>query len=208
MEKAKLYAMIVLASFAIGACNNSPKSGTDNANTENTNTFNSRQKDNGNLSKDATNFMVSATNGGMTEVAMGKMAEKRATLQRVKDFATMIIHDHQQATGALRSIAKGTNITLPDSLSSDSKDKMQKLTGEQGIDFDRTYMQMMVDDHQKDVKDFKSESLKVKDADLHQWLSSTLGTLEKHLDSANAINNYLKDHKNLKIYPRGEPHAN
>ena len=45
----------------------------------------------------------------------------------------------------------------------------------------------MLDDHKKDVKKFEDESKNAKDADLRNWAGKTLPTLQKHLDSIQAI---------------------
>src|SRR6185503_13939707 len=58
-----------------------------------------------------------------------------------------------------------------------TKDKLAKLSG---ADFDREYMDMMVKDHVKDVKEFEEASAKAKDADLKAWAAKTLPTLREH----------------------------
>ena len=46
------------------------------------------------VSEDDANWAVEAANGGMTEVEMGKVAQEKATTQRLKDFAAMMVADH------------------------------------------------------------------------------------------------------------------
>src|ERR1041385_9362586 len=45
------------------------------------------------VSTDDANWAVEAANGGMTEVEMGKVAQEKATTQRLKDFAAMMVTD-------------------------------------------------------------------------------------------------------------------
>ena len=45
-------------------------------------------------------------------------------------------------------------------------------------------MNAMVTDHTKDVSEFKRESEKGQDPDVKSWASSTLPTLEEHLQNA------------------------
>ena len=49
-----------------------------------------------------------------------------------------------------------------------------------GAAFDREYTKMMVSDHRKDVSDFEKESTRGTDADLKEFATRTLPTLQEH----------------------------
>src|SRR5262249_11763631 len=87
--------------------------------------------------KDMT-FMKKAAKGGMMEVAMGKMAEQNAQSDDVKSFGKRMITDHSKANDELKSIASKKGVQLP------SKEHRGKWTS------DKAYMDMMVQDHEKD----------------------------------------------------------
>ncbi|NSL86488.1 DUF4142 domain-containing protein [Chitinophaga sp. Mgbs1] len=137
-------------------------------------------------------FAVKAANGSMMEVEMGKLAQEKAQNPRVKAFATMMVNDHSKANEELKALASGKGITLPAELSTETKDHIDKLSKKTGKDFDKDYISMMVDDHDKDVKEFEKASNDVTDADLKSWASKTLPTLKAHQDSARAIKDGLK----------------
>jgi len=139
------------------------------------------------VDKDAADFAVEAASGGMMEVELGKMAQDKATDPRVKDFGAMMVRDHSAAGDKLKSIAASKNITLPATVSDDQKKDMDDLAKKSGKDFDKAYMNMMLDDHKKDVKKFEDAADKCKDPDLKTFASETLPTLRMHLDSAKAI---------------------
>lgn len=185
MKKSGLITLAVAASLLmLGACHNSGKSSVSNADSAN-----AAKRDSGavSLNSDEAKFMVKAANGGMTEVRLGEIAQQKSKNQRVKNFADMMVRDHTQANNKLKSLANAENITLPDSLSNDSQDKVAKLEKKNGKDFDKAYMNMMVDDHKSTVDDFQDEMRDVKNPDLKQFISTTLPTLQMHLDSAQAI---------------------
>ena len=71
-------------------------------------------------------------------------------------------------------------------------DKLSKLSG---ADFDREYMDMMVKDHTKDVKEFEDASTKAKDADIKAWAAKTLPTLREHLQMARDVNSKVSGKK-------------
>jgi putative membrane protein len=59
------------------------------------------------------------------------------------------------------------------------KDRLAKLSGPQ---FDKLYVQTMVQDHQKDAAEYRAESTKVKDPQLKTYVSQTLPVVEQHLN--------------------------
>jgi putative membrane protein len=69
---------------------------------------------------------------------------------------------------------------------------LDDLNKKSGKDYDKSFMKMMVSDHQKVIDAFEKASKDAKDADVKSWVDKTLPTLRKHLDSAKAINSSLK----------------
>jgi putative membrane protein len=63
----------------------------------------------------------------------------------------MMVKDHSQANENLKTIANSLNIALPDSVSDDTRKEIDKLKMKKGKDFDKAYVDMMVDDHKKDI---------------------------------------------------------
>ena len=139
------------------------------------------------VDKDATNFAISAANGGMAEVAMGQVAITNGFSQRVKDFGSMMVKEHSEAGEKLKKLASSKNITLPATLSDKEQKHVADLQKKTGKDFDKLYMNMMLDDHKTDIKEFQKASTDCKDPDLKSFAMTTLPTLQKHLDSARAI---------------------
>jgi putative membrane protein len=144
------------------------------------------------VDKDCSDFMVKAADGGMEEVQMGKLANEKATNQRVKNFGQMMVDDHSKAGDELKSLASQKNVTLPASMSDDHQKDMDDLNKKKGKDFDKSYMKMMVSDHEKDISEFEKAAKNATDGDLKAWADKTLPVLRKHLDSAKAINSSLK----------------
>jgi putative membrane protein len=129
-------------------------------------------------------FVMSAAHGNMAEIELGKLAETRASSDQVKTFAKRMVDDHQKALDGLKAVAKNEKITLPSAIDAKDqalKDRLQKLSG---TVFDREYMSAMVRDHRQDVAEFRAESTTAQFADVKQYASSTLPTLEDHLKLA------------------------
>jgi putative membrane protein len=144
------------------------------------------------LSKNDSAIVMDAAAGGMMEVQLGQIAQQQAGNQRVKDFGSMMVTDHSQANDKLKGLAASHGINLPNTLPADKQQKVDQLKGLNGAAFDKKYMSMMVDDHQKDISKFKQEANTGDSPDLKQWAGNTVPTLQKHLDSAQAINKAIK----------------
>ena len=63
---------------------------------------------------------------------------------------------------------------------------MTKLKGLSGRDFDKEFARVMVEDHQKDIAEFKKEADGGHGA-VQQLAAQTLPTLEKHLQMAKSL---------------------
>jgi len=136
--------------------------------------------------KDA-DFAVKAADAGLAEVEMGKLAQEKATDQRIKDFAQQMVNDHQKANDELMTIATRHHVTLPPVASKEHTDKQRKLREKSGTEFDKEYIDLMVKDHDKVVSLFEDASSDAQNADLKAFASKTLPTLKKHDEVAKAI---------------------
>lgn len=137
-------------------------------------------------------FLVEAANGGMAEVEMARLAQERATNASVKSYATTLLNDHTAANDQVKALAASRNVTLPTAVSDEKKKDMEDLSKEKGASFDKKYMEMMVDDHEKDINKFEKASGDVKDTDVKAFIDNTLPKLRMHLDSAKDIRDKLK----------------
>lgn len=129
-------------------------------------------------------FVKKAARSNLAEEKLGQLAEQNGQSQKVKDFGNKMTSDHSNSNEQLQSAASQDNINLPT-----QPNKMQKMTYEKlsklsGSQFDRAYARDMVKDHERDVASFKKEIKDGKDANIRNYASSTLPTLEEHLKLA------------------------
>jgi len=195
MKNIQKYALILGLGALIAGCNQSAKDSKAKADSAN------YLKDSANktiphpgpeISGDDAKFAVEAANGGMAEVILGKLAMEKASDPRVKDFGAMMVKDHSQANAELKKIAAARNITLPDSISADEQKLKNDLSAKSGADFDKAYVQAMLDDHKDDIKAFKEAANKVKYPDLLAFVKKTTPVLQTHLDAIQKIHDGMK----------------
>ena len=103
-------------------------------------------------------FVEKAAAGGAAEVEGGKLAEQRATNDKVKQFGARMVQDHSKANDELKQIAAGKGLQLPAAPEAHHQQEMAKLQKLSGAEFDRAYMDHMVKDHKKDVAEFKKQA--------------------------------------------------
>src|SRR3954451_14430543 len=132
-------------------------------------------------------FIMEAAAGGMAEVELGRLASQKASRSEVKEFGQMMVDDHTKANDQLMKIATGKGLAAPHALKPQDKATEERLSKLSGEAFDRAYMQDMVKDHQKDVAAFRKQSTTASDSEVKQFASSTLPTLEHHLQRAQAL---------------------
>ncbi len=137
------------------------------------------------LSSHDQKFIKEAAMGGLYEVQAGQLAAQKATSADVKQMAQHIVTDHTKANDQLKSLAQSKGVTdLPTQLDSKHQRKLDQLSKLSGAEFDKAYSKMMVSDHKEDIKAFQKEAEHGNDADLKQFASSALPTLNQHLSMA------------------------
>jgi putative membrane protein len=132
-------------------------------------------------------FIDDATEGNRAEITLGKMVAARTNNPSVKQFAEMMVKDHTDALNKLQKLAQAKNIKLPDDLPDDAKDLQAKLSNDTGKQFDKDYMDAMVQDHEGDVQEFQDATPRLQDSQIGHWAVLTLPTLQKHLDKARQV---------------------
>jgi putative membrane protein len=137
-------------------------------------------------------FMKEAASGGLMEVELGKIAAEKGSHQRVKEFGKRMQADHSKANAQLKKIASSKGVELPTEPSGEHKSTMDKLTKLSGAEFDREYMEAMVDDHKEDIEKFQTQADKGKDPELKKFASETLPILKKHLELAQSTEKQTK----------------
>jgi len=145
-------------------------------------------------------FAMEAAMGGLAEVEMGKVAASKGASDEVRQFGQRMVDDHSKANEELTRVVSSKGMTPPAALDAKHQAAVQKLSGLSGEKFDKEYVKMMVDDHKKDVGEFQKEASGGKDADIKAFASSTLPTLQEHLQMIQRINDKMMMRKsgNLK----------
>lgn len=164
-----------------------PASNVANAATTNTTVANANTAANPEES-----FMMAAASGGIAEVELGRLAQQKAQSADVKQFGEMMVVDHTRVNEELKELATRKNITLPTSMGDEHMSTMKRLQDLSGAEFDRAYVEEMIEDHQGDVEEFEEKADSARDAEVKAFAEKTLPVLRRHLERIQAIEQKLK----------------
>jgi len=126
-------------------------------------------------------FLKKAALGGMTEVALGKLAQEKGSTPDIRDFGKMMEKDHSKLNSDVAALAKKKDVQLPETLDEKHQGKVDKLSGLSGKDFDSAYLAAMHTMHDKDLAAFKATEASTKDADLKATLQNAIPVIESHI---------------------------
>jgi putative membrane protein len=103
---------------------------------------------------------------------MGRLAEQKSQNEDVKSFGQRMVTDHSKANDELKSIAEKKGVKLP------GKEPSETWSS------DKTYMNMMLKDHEKDLAEFQDEAKSGSDPDVKKFAEDTAKMIQEHLDLA------------------------
>jgi putative membrane protein len=132
-------------------------------------------------------FIQKAAEGGMAEVALGKLAAEHAENADVKKFAERMVADHSMANRQLLAVAEKVGATVPKALDQKHMAHMEHLSAMKGAAFDKAYMTHMLKDHEEDVALFTAQAAGAKDPAVKEFAAKTLPTLKEHLEMARKV---------------------
>jgi putative membrane protein len=96
-------------------------------------------------------FVNQATIANQAEVQLGNLAAERAANADVKAYGQMMVKDHTAADAELKRIATNMKLTPTQTLDQKHQDLIAQLSKLRGQEFDRAYIDAMVNGHQEVV---------------------------------------------------------
>jgi putative membrane protein len=119
-------------------------------------------------------FLSRAMEMNTAEVRMAELAMDKSQNPKIKDFAQMVIRDHSQALAKLRELRdmrlassvsgkpdidqKATKSVADVSLTPQDQQMLDRLSKLSGTEFDREFMNTMIQDHREGIRVFEAQS--------------------------------------------------
>lgn len=155
-------ALMVLAAFALTACEKKSETPT---------------------------FVKNAAMTDMFEIEAGKVALEKGQAESVKGFAQHMIDDHTKMSDNLKATVQAEKLQadVPQQLDEDHNEMLEKLRKASTEDFDETYAEMQVKGHKDAVDLFQTYSKDGDNEALKQLAANGLPTIQGHLDEAKKL---------------------
>jgi putative membrane protein len=144
-------------------------------------------------SKMTKKFVETASAAGMFEIDSSKIALEKSSNDQIKQFAQQMVDDHSKAADALKAAAsEDQKVYLSDKETKDQVKEIEKLNKADAKDFDKEYVKAQVKAHDEAVDLFKKYSEKGDDAELKEFATNTLPTLQHHKTMIDDIHSSMK----------------
>ena len=113
--------------------------------------------------------------------------DKNITNEDVKKYAKMLIEDHSRSLEELKTLANENTITMPASISEAGSEKYNQLNELSGDDFDRKFVGMVLEEHEKGVGIMTAISQNATNEDFKLWASRQTSVFVKHYEEAKML---------------------
>ena len=148
------------------------------------------------LSDDEVKIVAHLHHVNVMEIDMGKQAKLKGTAA-VKRYGEMLIKDHSTADKELTAMTKKkglakipADVPATETEKAEMKQTMEAMTALKklkGADFDREYLRMMVEGHEKELAKSDVFIASANDADLKTMIEARKTSLTRHADAAKEL---------------------
>jgi putative membrane protein len=189
MKKLALIAALALP-LAASADDKTNKTGTSDTTTSTDKTKSTTKEK---LSESDLQAMAMIHHVNQTEIDMGKLAQTKGTTAGIKDYGKVLVKDHTSADKDLMAIAKKSGATIPafkptdEAEQKDMKDQKEMaahLKTLKGAEFDKEFLTMMVEGHEKVLAKLDTMASSAQSPELQTYLKDLKPALQKHADQA------------------------
>ena len=132
-------------------------------------------------------FILDAATFILGEIAYASTADSLATTVKVKAFAHLLKLDHTAMLAELRKHAGDHDVVLPEQATAAIITDNETLSRLKGGEFDRVFLQHVIDDHNAMILLFDAEAAVVQDGDLRQWVAKIGPKLQAHVARAREL---------------------
>jgi putative membrane protein len=123
----------------------------------------------------------------LLEVRLGQVAERKAVNPSVRQFAQRMTTDHSRLQNDWTYMASNNGMSVNPQLDNTDRAKLAQLERVSGPEFDRTYMNLMIQGHQDAVNRLQNEGQYAQSAPVRERIANDLPLLQQHLSLAQQV---------------------
>jgi putative membrane protein len=132
-------------------------------------------------------FVRKASETGLTDVELSKLAASHAESASVKKFAETMLTDQTASNDELARIASGRGIQVAVTPAPQQQQQLDQMEALSATDFDRQFADAMVKDHREVIGLFELEATHGQDDDLRAFAQKMLPVLKERADHADDL---------------------
>lgn len=141
--------------------------------------------------EDDAEFIVDAATMDLKNIELAKLA-MRSSNADIKANTKMMEDAHTKSYNEIKMVAEQKSIAIPLSIGTDAISEYKDLNDKTGADFDKKYLDIMVDNHEKEIKRYEKYIDNSKDPEIKTWAGTTLTELRAHLDHTKELKEKYK----------------
>ena len=132
-------------------------------------------------------LVAQVASSNVLEVRLGQTAHTRGANVAVREFGQRMVNEHSALQKQWMDVAKKSAIPFKADLSPSQVQEFERLNALSGAEFDRAYMDAMVQGHRTKLGSLQSERSASHSSGIRQLIESTLPIVQQHLTQAQQI---------------------
>ncbi len=129
-------------------------------------------------------FLQEAVNGQLREIQFGRMAMEKGSDDFTRQYGDMLVKEHSLMLSDLRDIAMKKHVSVPQDVMEKDRNDWKSMDDKSGADWDSSFRNMMIMDHQKDLESFEMAAKKSSDSDIRAFVRKYTPHIKMHLKAA------------------------
>ena len=191
-----LIAIAALVAAVLGGCSTSRQQPSTENSTATAATLRSRPQKSAETKPAATRVMLSMAvsskkttamilaqihEADLKEIAVGRIAEEKASTDEVRAYADQLVKDHTNADQLVVAMAQKTGARLHESKREKAVDRAS------GAGFDRGFLKETSSDHERLIRELEQEREDASDDDIEALIDKIMPILQQHHDLAQIL---------------------
>jgi len=131
-------------------------------------------------------FLHQAIQGNYSEVTLGRLIQNRSSDPQVRHFGAMLVRDHSHGLAQAQAIAARLRLRIPATLTPQARRELVLLRHLNDRAFDREVRRYMMDDHEKDIAEFRAQ-VRSGERATSGYAAATIPVMRRHLAMARSI---------------------
>jgi putative membrane protein len=128
-------------------------------------------------------FLQAAHQSNLAEIAVGQLAQQKATSQAVRDLGARFVADHTQLDQALKQTASALGVTLPNAPTADQQAVARRLQAASGSAFDQLFVSTQLAGHMTAMRLGQTELSAGSDPQAKKVAADSAPVIKSHHDA-------------------------